>query len=269
MATRGRLSWIKCLTVPGTPRPVPSSRRMSLELREVIRDFEPGRLRSHEDVLVGPNRGCVDHGSQGDMNIGAAADDRIEQRTAGRAVSVMGVGLADDQQLVAPLDQLHFRPLDTGEGLERRAGGAATVRAVAIHGVPELVGHRVADGTTIARARESAGGGVLRIGHWLVALISLVAPCKIPLSLSMGQCSIDLRQLLGCRHRNDLTSDSAGPTKSGGAAIESAYLGFGDTLAPQFRVCFVTARDPHADMAKRTYPDTATAKERAWPNHYQ
>ena len=57
------------------PHPAPSSRRMSLELRQVVRDFEPWRLRSHEDVLVGPNRRCVDHGSKGHMNIGAVADD--------------------------------------------------------------------------------------------------------------------------------------------------------------------------------------------------
>src|SRR5262245_21048811 len=167
------------------PHPAPSSRRMSLELRQVVRDFEPWRLRSHEDVLVGPNRRCVDHGSKGHMNIGAVADDGIEQRTAGRAVSVMGVGLADDQELIAPLDHLQLRPLDAGEGLKRRAGGAAAVRAVAIHGVAELIGHGVEDGTAIARARESAGGGVLQIGHWLVTLISLVALCKIPLSLTL------------------------------------------------------------------------------------
>jgi hypothetical protein len=71
-----------------------------------------------------------------------------------------------------------LRPLDAGEGLKRRAGGAAAVRAVAIHCVAELIGHGVEDGTAIARARESAGGGVLQIGHWLVTLISLVAPLQ-------------------------------------------------------------------------------------------
>src|SRR6516225_5629965 len=111
--------------------------------------------------------------------------DNMRAPTAGRAVSVMGVGLADDQELIAPLDHLQLRPLDAGEGLKRRAGGAAAVRAVAIHGVAELIGHGVEDGTAIARARESAGGGVLQIGHWLVTLISLVALCKIPLSQSM------------------------------------------------------------------------------------
>jgi hypothetical protein len=35
-----------------------------------------------------------------------------------------------------------------------------------------------------------------------------------------------------------------GPTKSGGAAMESACLGFRDTLAPQFQARFVTVRDP-------------------------
>jgi hypothetical protein len=33
-----------------------------------------------------------------------------------------------------------------------------------------------------------------------------------------------------------------GPTKSGGAATESAYLGFTDMLAPQFQARFVTVR---------------------------
>jgi len=68
----------------------------------------------------------------------------------------MAVRLTEDQQIVGALGDAQLVALDAGEGLERRARGAAALRAVAVQRVAELVGDVVVHGAAVAAAGEGA-----------------------------------------------------------------------------------------------------------------
>src|SRR4051812_32842736 len=110
-----------------------------LVLRQVVLDLEPRGLRPDEDVLGRPDARLVRERAERDVDVRAVADDREEQRSALRAARVILVGLADDHQLVAALPNPELLPFDPREGLERRSGRSAAVRAVAVRRVSKLV----------------------------------------------------------------------------------------------------------------------------------
>jgi hypothetical protein len=68
---------------------------------------------------------------------------------------VAGV-LAKDREVIPALGQAQSLTLDAGKRLEGGTGGAPAVRAVAVGGVDEFVGHRVLHGTAQAGFLHSA-----------------------------------------------------------------------------------------------------------------
>ena len=107
--------------------------------------------------LLGRMPGSSTRVSERDVNEGAAADDRIEQRAAPLAVRVVGVFCAEDRERVRALGDAELAALDAGQGLERRPRRPPAVRAVAVHGVEEFVGHLIVDGATKALSGKGAG----------------------------------------------------------------------------------------------------------------
>src|SRR4029453_5816508 len=112
---------------------------MLLELRQVVSDLEPRRLRAYEDVLRRLHARRVDERAQRDVHKFAVADDGVEQRAAGRTARVVQVVLSVEGEPVAAVDELELLPLDPKKRFERRARRCATARAVAVRAVKELV----------------------------------------------------------------------------------------------------------------------------------
>jgi hypothetical protein len=86
------------------------------------------------------------------MNILAVAHDRIEERAALPAADVVRHQLAKDQELILALRNVQLRSLDAGKRLERGSGRSATLRAVAVECVFELILNGVLDRSTEAAA---------------------------------------------------------------------------------------------------------------------
>ena len=126
-------------------------------LRQVVGDREPRRLGADEDVPARADAGIVQKASQGDVDEGAVADHRIEQRAAPPAVRVIGVFFALDKEIILALGEAEFAALDAGERLEGRPGRPPAIRAVAVHGVAEFVRHRVVDGAAEAFSGKHLG----------------------------------------------------------------------------------------------------------------
>ncbi len=76
---------------------------MALILREVVGDGEPGRLRADEDVPGGTDGRGVDEGTHRDVDVGAVADQGVEEGAALAAVGVVRLVAAVDQQAVGSL----------------------------------------------------------------------------------------------------------------------------------------------------------------------
>ena len=64
-------------------------------LRQIVGDGEPRRLRADEDVLARPDGRIVDQGAHGDVDEGAVAHHRIEQRAARLAARVVAIVVAE------------------------------------------------------------------------------------------------------------------------------------------------------------------------------
>jgi len=62
--------------------------------------------------------------------------------------------LTEDQQIVCATGDAELFPLDAGKGLERGAGGAPAVGAVAVQGVAEGIGHAVLHLSTQASTEQ-------------------------------------------------------------------------------------------------------------------
>src|SRR5439155_16700346 len=90
---------------------------VSLILWQTVGDLEPRRLRAHEDVSGRPDRRIVDQRPHRDMDEGALAHHRIEQRPAAPAMRVMTGLLAVDHDVVVALDDTEFVARDAGERL--------------------------------------------------------------------------------------------------------------------------------------------------------
>src|SRR6266576_2953652 len=113
------------------------------------------------DVLMSVPASAADHRrvderSQRDVHVGAVAHHGEEQRTTDRAAGVVQVVLAPDEEGVLPVDHLELVPLDAGKRLERRTGCRATVRAVAVCGIQELVGNAIPNRAALTLSTEHA-----------------------------------------------------------------------------------------------------------------
>ena len=173
--------------------------RMRGVLRQIVGDGEPRRLGADEDVLARADGRIVDQGAHGDVNEGAVAHDRIEQRAARLAVRVVAVFVAKDHEVVLAAGDAQLVALDAGERLERRAGRAPAVRAMAVRGVDEFVRHRVVHGAALALAGERTDAGFLRAGHRL-SISANVGAASVPIPKFASFCGT-----LVCELRNRRT----------------------------------------------------------------
>src|SRR5262245_27798777 len=139
---------------------------MLLMLGQIVGNGKPRCLGADEDVPAGPDGWAVDQRAHGDMDPGAVAHHRVEQRTARPAVRVVRLVAAVDQELVVALGDSQLFALDAGKRLERRPCRAPAVRAMAVHGVAEGVGHGVLHGAAEALASEclDAHSAARRVG---------------------------------------------------------------------------------------------------------
>src|SRR6266446_5402409 len=133
-----------------------ATRNMLPISRQVVADLVPWRLGADEDMSGGPDRGRIDKRSHRDMDEGAVAHHGIEQRAAAAAVCVMGLVVAVNQQTIPAPGDAELLARNSGERLERRAGGAPAIRAMAIQGVGEFVSHGVADRAAKAFSGKNA-----------------------------------------------------------------------------------------------------------------
>src|SRR5437879_3099604 len=101
------------------------------ELRQVVGDLEPRRLRADEDVAGRADARLVHERAHSDVDVLAVAHDREQKRTALRAARVILVLSPDDEEGVGAFRDLEPLPLDTRVWLERRAGCGPAPRAVA------------------------------------------------------------------------------------------------------------------------------------------
>ena len=53
--------------------------RKFIEFRQAIANVVPGSFRTHKNMSGRSNRGTIDQGSQGNVQIGAVADQRVEK----------------------------------------------------------------------------------------------------------------------------------------------------------------------------------------------
>src|SRR5689334_9502404 len=105
-------------------------------------------------MRAGANGRRVDQRSKRDMDECTVAHDGIEERAAERAMRVVAVLLADDQQRFLTLGDAQLAPFDAGEGLERRTGGLPALGAVAVEGIAEFIRHGVLDRAAEAPSAE-------------------------------------------------------------------------------------------------------------------
>src|ERR1700754_39888 len=94
-------------------------------LWKVIGDGVPACLRANKDMLVRLDRWLVYQRAHRHMNISAVADDGIKKRTAGAAMGVMALRVAEDHHAVLASHDPKLCALYPGEGLERRPSRAA------------------------------------------------------------------------------------------------------------------------------------------------
>src|SRR3569833_3324633 len=73
-------------------------------LRQIVRNFVPGRLRGHENMGARPDRGGIDQGSHGDMDPLSVTHPGIKQRAASPTMRVVGGVVAENQPLVVAPD---------------------------------------------------------------------------------------------------------------------------------------------------------------------
>ena len=119
---------------------------MLLVLRQVITDRVPRCLRADENVLARADCRIIEQRSHGNVDKGAAADDRIQQRAAVLAVTVVAIFVATDHEAVVAFGDIELVAFYPRERLESRTSRTPTVRAVAIRSVDEFVHDGVVNG---------------------------------------------------------------------------------------------------------------------------
>src|SRR2546423_11077581 len=128
--------------------------RVLVELRQVVRDLEPGCFRADEDVLRRPNAGSVDKRSHRHVYVGTVTHHGKEERATCPAPRVVQVLLSEDQQAIQAVRDLELFPLYARKRLERRTGRSATARAVAVRRVEERILDAVTDQAALALSGE-------------------------------------------------------------------------------------------------------------------
>src|ERR1700687_1265877 len=116
---------------------------MPLILRQAVGDIEPWRFGADKNVCGWADGGIIAQRSHGDMDPRAIADQGIQQRTTSRAVRIVAFFVAEDHALILTFGDRELFAFDAGERLERGAGRAPAVRAMAVQGVSELVHYRI------------------------------------------------------------------------------------------------------------------------------
>src|ERR1700736_4287978 len=114
-------------------------------LRQVVGDREPRCLGADENMFGRADGRTVDESSHGNVNKGAGADQRVEERAAHLTVRIVTIFIAKNHEIVLTLADDQLFALYTGERLEGRTGRPPAIRAVAVRGVDELVRHGVVD----------------------------------------------------------------------------------------------------------------------------
>ena len=89
-----------------------------VELRQVVGDLEPRRLRADEDVLGRANCRNIDERPHGDVNERAVPHNGEEEGAALRAAGVVQVFLPEDRDGVQTLGDLERLALGPGEPLK-------------------------------------------------------------------------------------------------------------------------------------------------------
>src|SRR5882757_4111671 len=107
----------------------------------------------------------VDEGSHGNVNKGAVAHQRIEERTAHLAVCVVAIFVAEDHEAVPALSDDQLVALYASERLEGGTSRPPAVRTMEVRGVDDFVRHGVADRAAIALSGKRAAAGFLRGCH--------------------------------------------------------------------------------------------------------
>jgi hypothetical protein len=130
-----------------------------VELRQVVGDVEPPRLRPDKDVGRRADTRFIGERPERDVNT-IGVDEREEQRPADTATRVVVRRVAEDEERVVALRDLELVALDPRKRFERRAGAGAAAGAVAVHRVPEGVRNDVADGTALAASVQKATFGM-------------------------------------------------------------------------------------------------------------
>ena len=125
-------------------------------LRKSVCDVVPGRLGADKDVRGGAQAWGVDERAECNMHVSAVSHDRVEKGAARLATGIVVLVLPKQLQRVVTCQHLQGSPLNTGEGLERCARGAAAQRAVAIQCVVEAVLDRKANRFAATGAVERA-----------------------------------------------------------------------------------------------------------------
>jgi hypothetical protein len=93
------------------------------------------------------------------VDVFTITDDRVEEGAALLAADIVGMFFAKEQEGVLSVGDAQLASLDSSKGLERRSCRSATVRAMTIQRVLELVLHRVLNGSAQALAGEYAACG--------------------------------------------------------------------------------------------------------------
>src|SRR5215211_2482062 len=127
-----------------------------LELRQVVGDLEPRRLRADEDVPRRPNGGSVHERPHRDVHIGALPHHGEEEGATRRTPRVVQVFLSEDEERILAVRDLELLPLDPGKRLERRAGRRATARAMTVRRIQERVSDPITNRATPTLPDEHA-----------------------------------------------------------------------------------------------------------------
>jgi hypothetical protein len=90
------------------------------------------------------------------VNECATADNRIEQRAAQPAVSVVAIFVTKDHEGLPAFGEIQLVAFYARERLESRSSGTPAVRAVAIRSVDECIRHDVLHGAAITLSGKRA-----------------------------------------------------------------------------------------------------------------
>jgi hypothetical protein len=122
-------------------------RLVAFILRQRVTNFEPWCLVAHKDVTCGADGWLVHEGAQ--SHVHTITNHRIKQRAANFAVNVVvRIWTSIQEYLLSSIYDAKLVSFNTSKWLKSRTGRLATIRAVAIQRILELVGHFVENAAT-------------------------------------------------------------------------------------------------------------------------